>query len=371
MIPLRPEPPAAVARPLSAVIDHALERGAPPPPWLVVEDDEGDWFPLLAAAPPAERARVVAAVVTDVALVQTLRLGVGGAMPLPPSTPSAVDAFAAAAARRLPPTGYEPAALEACLTAGSTVLAVTVAQRGFWRVQLGDCRIASLLAALAERLGCLPTLLSWPAIVIAGHEPEEVRRAWAEVAQAPPAPSDGIVAVQLSPAARAGGLAAAATTALAAAEQRAVRPASSASLPVCELPGGNLVGRWSPPGPAEAVTGRWLARPTVPSEVGFVWRLAERGAEDRTAVDVVTPEEVVPAAPAVARMAGWAAGELRPGAPSGLLAQRLAAAAERAGTVLWVPNVDLAALELVLRLPGRVWVDGPAVPEHPAATAGG
>ena len=55
--------------------------------------------------------------------------------------------------------------------------------------------------------------------------------------------------------------------------------------------------------------------------------------------------------------------EAGPGRPAGLLIERLAAAAERAGVALWIPNVDGAKLQFLLRLPGELWVDGPAVPE--------
>ena len=50
------------------------------------------------------------------------------------------------------------------------------------------------------------------------------------------------------------------------------------------------------------------------------------------------------------------------GRPAGLLLERLAAAAANRGVPLWVPNVDSAALKLVLSQPGTIWVDGPAVP---------
>ena len=65
---------------------------------------------------------------------------------------------------------------------------------------------------------------------------------------------------------------------------------------------------------------------------------------------------------AAARVPGSTGGSLRRGRPAGLLIQRLAEAAHRRGLPLWIPNVDREGLKLALRLPGTLWIDGPAVP---------
>ncbi len=359
MIPLRPEPLPAVARPLASVVAQAAERAAVAPPWVVVEDGAGEWFRLAAEAPPAERARLVAVLATDRALVQATELGIGGALWLPPSTLTAVDAFAAAAARPQPAGALEPGVLAARLGEGEAVLAVTVARRRFWRVQIGDAAIMTLLGELARILGVLPVMLPWPALLLTAESRDSVDRAWAELADDPPQ----ILVAEVGDAWRHHGLAATAAAALAEVESAPSEPCSSPLQAVCELPNGCMVGRWGPLGRAASGEGVWEARPTVAAGAGFAWRLAERGAEDLAAVDVVSPEQVAAAAPAVPRMVGWAARHLRAGSPAGLLVDRLAAAAERVGAPLWVSNVDGPALYHLLRLPGRLWVDGPAVPE--------
>jgi hypothetical protein len=74
---------------------------------------------------------------------------------------------------------------------------------------------------------------------------------------------------------------------------------------------------------------------------------------------VLRPEDVEPP---VARLPGWIGVSIGAGRPAGLLLERLAVAASERGVPLWVPNVDRMALNLVLGLPGTVWVDGPAAP---------
>ena len=65
---------------------------------------------------------------------------------------------------------------------------------------------------------------------------------------------------------------------------------------------------------------------------------------------------------AAVRLPGWIGIAIGAGRPAGLLLERIAAAASARGVPLWVPNVGTEALNLVLRQPGTVWVDGPAAP---------
>jgi hypothetical protein len=103
-----------------------------------------------------------------------------------------------------------------------------------------------------------------------------------------------------------------------------------------------------------------VAVPVETSEVGYRWRLRFPDGSQREVVDAFG----TPASPGAAlRVPGWFAGRLAAGRPIGLLAARLAVAAQRRGVPLWVPNVRPGALEYLLRLPGTLWVDGTAVPE--------
>jgi hypothetical protein len=97
------------------------------------------------------------------------------------------------------------------------------------------------------------------------------------------------------------------------------------------------------------------------SEVGFRWRLRFPDGSQSEVVDALRTPSIPGAA---LRVPGWFAGRLVAGRPIGLLAARLATVAERLGLPLWVPNVRPGALEFLLRLPGTLWVDGPAVPRR-------
>jgi len=363
MIPFRPDPPASVRRPLESVVAQAQELGAPLPPWIAVEDEDGEWFRLVAGTPPAERVRAVAAVASEVALLQALRLGVGGALWLPPSTPSAVEAFSAAAARTPPAPAAEPQVLEALAREVPSFLVATVANRPFWRLQLGDCVVASLLAETAVRLERLPLLLPWPAVVVTRASEADLDGAWAAACAGRSAPREGLVAVRLATDALHRGVAVLALEALAAAEA-VERPSDhDQAYPVCELPSGRLIGRWSPRLGRSEPAGGWLACPDGALGGGLAWRITHADGSIGRACDVLSTEDVRTLAGEMPRMAGWAAGNLRSGSPSGLLIVRLAAAAAGAGSALWIPNVDAVGLRLLLKLGVSVWVDGPAVPE--------
>ncbi len=363
MIPLRPDPPASVRRPLESVVEQAQKLGAPAPPWIAVEDERGEWLRLLAATTPMERAQTVAAVASEVALLQAMRLGAGGALWLPPSTPSTVKAFRAAAARTPPVPAAEPPVLEALAHEVPSILVVTVANRPFWRLQLGDCTIASLLAETARRLDCLPLLLPWPAVALTNASERDLDGAWAAACADRSAPREGLVVVRVATDAPYRGVAVLALEALAAAEAGEGRGNHGETRPVCELPSGRLVGRWAPRAGPTRPDGGWLAFPEGVEGGGLAWRLENPDGSIGRACDVLSTEEVRTLAGEIPRMAGWAAGNLRDGGPSALLAARLVSAAARAGSTLWVPNVDAVALGLLLRLGASVWVDGPAVPD--------
>jgi hypothetical protein len=195
--------------------------------------------------------------------------------------------------------------------------------------------------------------------MVADRNPREILEAWKPLAAGAGRPADDLVISEVLPGVR--GVAAAVYSALLERVEhiRAVKPVSIE--PVYELPKGRLIGRWaSEPGPEDRDV--WVAAPIEISGPKCRWRLT--GGSTNTVVDDVL--EVadltrVEGAPAV-RVPGSLTGHLRPGTPAGLLVQRLADAAARRGLPLWVPNVDTEALRFALRLPGTIWVDGPAVP---------
>ncbi len=345
-----------------SVFDQAVAEGAAEPAWVAVEDEAGEWVRQAATAAPGERARAVVAVRTEAALVTAVRLGIGGAMWLPPST---VDAAAALAASELVDTGAP--ALDpwlADLEAGPDrpMVAVSWIHRAFWRCQVGERRMAALLAELAAELEVPPAILPWPALLVPADSNDELGPAWAAVTERVGVISEGVSVVACGPWEGHCGMASVAMAALAG-HRESVSPPSDAGFAraVCELPSGRHVGRWSPADLGEGDHGPgWLAIPAGTTAHGFRWRLAGGDGEEEWLEDRISAG--AGAGPAH-RVPGWLAVEAGGGRPAGLLVERLAADAHRRGVPLWVPNVDQARLQFLLRLPGIFWVDGSAVPE--------
>jgi hypothetical protein len=130
---------------------------------------------------------------------------------------------------------------------------------------------------------------------------------------------------------------------------------------VYELPQGRRVGWWAREC-GETPAGGWLATPSEVSTEKCRWEIEGEGGPG-VVVEVLCATEVAEAGGAAAvRVPGWACGGLRSGAPAGLLVARLAEEAKRRGLPLWIPNLDDEGLRYALGLPGRLWVDGSAVP---------
>ncbi|HOC44207.1 MAG TPA: hypothetical protein PKJ99_14415 [Thermoanaerobaculales bacterium] len=354
----RSSPPGSLA----SVLERAVADGAPEPSWAAVEDPAGAWLHAVAALPAAERARGVVAVTTEEALVLAARLGVGGALWLPPSLAGAMDALQAAAAP-VAPGGHPDVGPVDMVAAGERdLIAVSWARRAFWRRQLGEPEMAALLAALADVLGVLPAVVPWPALVMpAGPAEVEIEAAWRRVTGERQLPSEGAEVIPVGRPRYHGDIAAAAMRALLDHVGRAPEPSSwSFPRPVHELPSGRRVGWWSP-GDCDATAGEgeWVAVPAEASEVGFHWRLRFADGGESEVVDALGTPSTLGAA---LRVPGWFAGGLAAGRPIGLLASRLAVVAQRLGLPLWVPNARPDALAFLLRLPGALWVDGSAVP---------
>jgi hypothetical protein len=357
MVELVPPPPDSLRKALEAVLAGVIGAGAPVPGWIAVDDGSGAWIATCAASGAADRARGVVAAAGDGALVTGARLGVGGAMMLPPSTLGAREALEAAAAAPLPTGTVNPDLLET-LEAGSGLQIVSFADRAFWRSQLGDRTLLTLLVRLAAELDAAPATVPWPALVITGRVRRDIERAWAGLIEesgpygAPVIvtdcewPEDGDVVRVVT------------GVLMSAADSDAVRRVMPH--PVHELPSGNPLGWWAPRAVATPSPG-WLATPGETIGPRQRWILV--GATQGEVAEVLLTGEIDEAANNLAvRAPGWLTIGLRPGNPAGLLVQRLAETAARRGVPLWVPNLDGEALRFVLRLPGTLWVDGPAVP---------
>jgi len=361
MLEFLPPPTEAVRRPLQGVLDGVLARGASAPPWIAVEDEGAEWLLRVSARSAAERARGVLAAAGDEALVAALRLGIGGALVLPPSTP-AMDAALAAAAS-------SPAATEHCnpevamvAATGARLTVWTFENHGFWQHQLGGAALASLLCELAGRLRVPPAILAWPALLVAGRTRREVSAAWRECARGRSAPSQGLKFATVRRGS--GDAVAAAYRALVETGEGSERLRKALAEPVHELPSGQLLGRWAPSEAGEGDARCWLATPVASGSSRYIWKLRDGEREGRVA-EVLTVAELAEVRGAVAvRVPGWAVRDLRPGTPAGLLVSRLAEHAARSSTPLWIPNLAQDALHFVLGLPGTLWVDGPAVPRE-------
>jgi hypothetical protein len=357
---LLPTEPGPAARGLAAVLERAAAEGLPEPAFVAVDDGSGGWFDEAARLAPRTRTRGVVAARDDAAFAAALRLGIGGALRLPPSTVGAREALAAAAAAELPPDGLDPAVGEALAAAGRPLAVLSFPDPAFWRAQLGERRLATMLAGLAERLQAAASLLPGPLLVLAEPVSEALDAAWRELRAAR---GGAAPALEMRPLGGGAGTAGVAWAAARTLEETAVwrSAAADSSWPVHELPGGRCVGRWAQV-PVVLDREGWLATPIETGGGPRRWALTGQTGEALvgealSAAGAADPDDV-----AALRLPGWAGLELRPGSPAALLAARLAEHAARRGLPLWLPNIDAVGLRLALGLPGRLWVDGPAVP---------
>ncbi len=359
MVRLLPSEPTAVAYGLEAVLENALAGGAREPSFVAIADSSGRWLAEAAVLESRIRARGVIAAVDDRSFVAALRLGVGGALRLPPSTVAAGEALAAAAGAPVPPTGYDPGVAVALASASPSLSVVSFSGLAFWRRQLGDRILTERLLALAGLLQLPAAVLPWPAMVIAAAGPE-TEAAWARLCGEGAALAPWLAVHAVPGPVGPDEVVAAAYRVLAGAPDGTGAEAAIPPQPVHELPSGRAVGWWSTAA-GEAPAGAWLASPEPSESDTMPWRL--HGGDDRAVTEVLLAEDVERAAGAAAvRVPGWVVADLRAGTPAALLTSRLAEAAHGRGLPLWVPNVDAAGLRFLLGLPGTLWVDGPAVP---------
>ena len=90
-VTLVPVPPDDIRDGLYSVIGGALAGGAPAPAWVAVDDGTDTWVVKVSKRPAAERMGCVVAAASEGALVTAQRLGIGGAMWLPPSSLGALE----------------------------------------------------------------------------------------------------------------------------------------------------------------------------------------------------------------------------------------------------------------------------------------
>jgi hypothetical protein len=341
------------------VLENLLADGVSEPPWIAIDDGTGSWLLEVAARPPAERHRGVLAVMEDDSLVAALRLGLGGAFSIPPSSLGVREALETAAASPMIEAACDPDLALQVAAGADAATVITYRHRGFRQSQLGNRVLTALLRELATALDEPPALLPWPALLVVGRKQRAAATAWKKLHADGHLPSHGLeLWTAAYPVAKRDQLAAI-YRALLDGESDAdddVPPPE----PVHELPSGRRVGWWG------------LARGQKPDDGWFAtvessnsrnrWKLL--GVEGTSVVEeVLTPAELRGVGEVAAvRIPGWVTRKLGPGTPAGLLVSRLAEAAASRELPLWLTALDGEALHFALRLPGSIWVDGPAVP---------
>ncbi len=338
-------PPPEIVDPLERIYRQALVRGAPRPYAVVVEDRGGTWKTTLAGLSLDSRRAAVMVARDGGALALAARWSVGGGVLLPPSTATVTAALVAArgaAAER--PWIADPVILRD-LADDPEVKRVTLVPAEVWHAMVGERGAIECLVRLADALGCLPLINEGPSVLLSGVEESDVGRTWAALDCRPIWAGDDALEISA-----AGGKGASPGS------QRRL----SGSWAVAELPSGQGVGRWAFESTGlDPENGLRLVY-----EAGSDWTLM--GGEGRGEVipEIVDPHELAVHGVGVARVPGWLTLDLDcEGSPGAVLVKALAREAERVGTVLWIPGVTNRSLPFVLRLGGRIWVDGPAVPE--------
>jgi len=339
-------PPAdEILEPLERIYRQALVRGAPRPYGVVVEDGAGDWkFTLARLSLDSRRAVVVAARAAG-ALGLAARWSVGGALLLPPSTAAMTAGLGAVRRAGSRPSWIADPVMIRDFADDPQMVRVTLIPPGAWRALCGERGMVECLVALAELLSCEPLIDEGPSVLLPGAREPEIRRAWLEVGHRPVWAGDEALLV------------AAASHKPSGSDCRSL---ARRSWPVAELPSGKNVGRF--------VLTQEVLEPThdmtLVFETGAGWTI-DLGEGERHAVpEVCDPCELADVETGLARVPGWLTLDLDcEGSPAAVLVKTLSLEAGRRGIVLWVPGVTAKSLPFVMRLQGRIWVDGPAVPE--------
>jgi len=298
-------------------------------------------------------------VATEHALVQAARLGVGGALWLPPSTMAMVAALEAAGSARGDLPAVDPGVVDLVTSEPGSLWAVTWRNLPFWRRQLGRARLLAVLVDLAREIGAPPALLPWPALLVSERSREEIGAAYGPVLD--PSPLRPLQPPEIVAVADWGEPGPATLRALLDLESAGgVDKPEGPPQPVHELPSGRRIGFWAPSSPDPPDEGVWCPATEVGEDSAWLSRSLE--GHWLRVPEVLASSRVDADGGGAVRVPGWLSLGARPGSPAGLLIERLLVSCNRRGLTLWVPNVDSDLLRYLLRLGGELWVDGPAVP---------
>ncbi|MCD4750268.1 MAG: hypothetical protein K8R59_12930, partial [Thermoanaerobaculales bacterium] len=173
-------PSAKIQGPLERVFAQAHGAGAPEGRAMIVQDVDGRWRHTLAGLNLEQRRRsiFVAEAEDAAALGLAVRLSVGGALRLPPSTAAASAALAAAQAATQRPLWCADPCVAAEMNGGGQTLRVSLRRPWLWRRLVGDRGALEALAALAVVLERPVLVQQGPVLDLTSVSTEEISRAW-------------------------------------------------------------------------------------------------------------------------------------------------------------------------------------------------
>lgn len=351
-------------RAVERLLESRRKEGADLPPLVFVECPEDEWQRHAVSLPTVERRRSVMVAFSEAALLDAVRLEIGGASRLPVSTHAMMMACDAAADSSTEGAACiaTRAVLEMVLERGPELWLVGWRPAALWYHQVGAPRLIGVLQEIARRLACIPAIIPGPFLVVGGRRRVEVEAA----CRVDDVPCGALIpvlpnCVELAPPSGLDeGDRVEALMEAAGRDDGPATPGESKGIPVLELPSGRPVGRWSP----TAAGGRgegWTAVPELRGGDPDVWRL-EDSEGSRLIRESAGSDELVRSDQPVLRVPGWVGAALQPGRPAALLVECLARNTARLGRPLWVPSVDAEGVRFLLGLSGPIWVDGPGVP---------
>ncbi len=360
MAGLIPSPADALGRSLASVYDRLPVGLRDEVAVLYVDDGSDLWLRHALNAAIRDRRRSVLAAASLHAVATALRLGIGGAVLQPVSTPALTQACEAAAApeRRSVSDTVDDRALDTLVATAATLTAVGWFPHHFWMPLIGRRSAVDELHRLATELDWRCVVAGPPMLLGADRDPERARR---DIESLPVGSLPVARSLDLTSCLRDGEplAAIAAAVAATAAEPSAAGEKARA---VLDLPTGRCVGHWSPDAASRGTGGGWWATPMAIAGDGHRWRLTGIERREIEVVDALIDEAASDGPSPLLRVPGWVGSEIGCGRPAGLLIERMASTPTRLNRPLWVSNVDEAGVRWLLSLPGPIWVDGPGVP---------
>lgn len=360
-----PEGSTAGHRAVLRLLESRQDEGLVLPPRVFVECPEDEWQRHAVSLPTVERRRSVLLASSEAALLDGVRLEIGGASRLPVSTHALMMACDAAGGSTLAGATCiaTRAVLEMVLERGPGLWLVGWRPAALWYHQVGAPRLIGALQEVARRLACIPAIIPGPFLAVGGRRRPEVEAACRVddqpcVGRIPVLPSGIELNTSAKPEDGAG------VEALMTAVGRDNEiPASTdpRGFRVMELPSGRQVGRWSPTDLTGGHDGNWMAVPEIRGGSSVDWRMDDSQG-NRLIRESVNSEGLDHLDQPVIRVPGWIGAALQPGRPAALLVECIAGNNARAGRPVWVPSVDADGVRFLLGLPGPIWVDGPGVP---------